>query len=172
MLDEDVIKFECPHCCQSIEAPTSMRGMEVECPGCTKKVKAQSTQLPAPRPASHIPSGFWRVATIFIAAFPLLVGGVYLGNRLSQPSLDGWTYLLDFSAAPNFSGEDRFKEAEAYAEGMSAIGSNGWELVGFVPANDGSHALYRIRSSIAERQGEKLKAEMAKQKPEPMKTKE
>jgi hypothetical protein len=46
---------------------------------------------------------------------------------------------------------------------------NGWELVGFVPANDGSHALYRIRSSIAEKQGKKLKEQTDKHKPEPIK---
>jgi len=33
-----MIKFECRHCSQPIEAPDEMSGMEVDCPGCARKV--------------------------------------------------------------------------------------------------------------------------------------
>jgi heme/copper-type cytochrome/quinol oxidase subunit 2 len=36
-----MIKFECCHCTQPIEAPDEMYGMEVDCPGCHKKVRVR-----------------------------------------------------------------------------------------------------------------------------------
>ena len=38
MPKEDSVKFECPHCAQSIEAPAEMRGVETQCPACGKPV--------------------------------------------------------------------------------------------------------------------------------------
>lgn len=169
-MSENTIKFECPSCGQSIEAPTAMLGMEVECPGCAKKVKVQTSKLPDQKPETRIPLECWRVAMIFIVAFPLLVGGVYLGNRLSQPRKTGWMYIVDVSASPDFKGENQFKEASGYAEGITITVSNGWELVGFIQAADGNHAVYRIQSSIAEKQVKKLEEEMAKHKPQAIKS--
>ena len=38
MQNDDTIKFACSHCGQSIEAPAAMRGKEIDCPGCWRKV--------------------------------------------------------------------------------------------------------------------------------------
>jgi DNA-directed RNA polymerase subunit RPC12/RpoP len=38
-----MIKFECGHCGQPIEAPNEMLNMEVDCPGCLQKVKVRET---------------------------------------------------------------------------------------------------------------------------------
>jgi hypothetical protein len=37
------IKFNCPYCKQSLEAPSDLQGMVLDCPSCSKKIK-----LPAP----------------------------------------------------------------------------------------------------------------------------
>ena len=49
------IKFNCPHCRQSIEAPPDMAGQLIECPSCKQTIEVSRKQ-PSPTPARYIPS--------------------------------------------------------------------------------------------------------------------
>jgi hypothetical protein len=55
MPDEQMIKFKCLHCNQSIEAPCELRGTVVECPGCGKNVKVPLI-LDIPASSLHLPT--------------------------------------------------------------------------------------------------------------------
>jgi predicted RNA-binding Zn-ribbon protein involved in translation (DUF1610 family) len=52
MPDQETIKFACPHCAQSIEAPIEMVGAETQCPTCGKTIIVRSVQIP---PARSVP---------------------------------------------------------------------------------------------------------------------
>jgi len=43
MAEDTLIKFECPHCSQSLEADEQLRGTEIACPKCQNTI-----QMPAP----------------------------------------------------------------------------------------------------------------------------
>lgn len=52
-----MIKFQCCHCDQPIEAPEELLHTEIDCPGCLKKVKVlpmQQPTEPADRPSVQI----------------------------------------------------------------------------------------------------------------------
>ena len=84
---DNSIHFECPYCGQSIEAPAAMRGMEVDCPSCTRKVKVQSTEVKTgasdvrPPPTASPPKGSPMIAIAVVGM--LGIGGcvLYLQNQ-------------------------------------------------------------------------------------------
>jgi hypothetical protein len=143
MPDEDAIKFECPHCAQSIEAPVAMRGMETQCPTCGRTVQIPTPQKAAPQPPRQPtprhesfkrgPATLWNVVLLFA----IVTGGVYCGERLAReqakqnPDIQ-YEYRLDtidpkrtfFSA-----GRDLIE-----AEMNRYKGEGGWELKGIIPA--------------------------------------
>jgi len=51
MPDEEAIKFECPHCAQSIESSSKNAGRTVDCPTCGKpfQVPCAKIQVPVPK---------------------------------------------------------------------------------------------------------------------------
>ena len=73
------IKFNCPHCGQSLEAPEDMRGLSIECPSCNK-----SFISPPPHTIqAHKQGGCRRVFIILSVAINIigiiiLLGGVIL----------------------------------------------------------------------------------------------
>lgn len=52
----DNIKFNCPACSQSLEAPPDMAGEQIECPTCEKEITIPTlrTELSQPRPKKQI----------------------------------------------------------------------------------------------------------------------
>jgi membrane protein YdbS with pleckstrin-like domain len=47
------VKFNCPHCKQSLEAPADMLGQLIDCPSCSQAIEVPRTQ---PRPAAPPPT--------------------------------------------------------------------------------------------------------------------
>ena len=41
------IKFNCPHCKQSLEAPEDLLGQVLDCPSCNKKIQVPKSQMRA-----------------------------------------------------------------------------------------------------------------------------
>lgn len=52
-----IIKFECPHCQQHIEAPEAMRFSKIDCPNCGRKVPVIESAKPPPKeePSKEMP---------------------------------------------------------------------------------------------------------------------
>lgn len=50
------IKFICPHCTQSIEAPEDMRGQILDCPNCRNPIQVHESTSPYPYPPGESPA--------------------------------------------------------------------------------------------------------------------
>ena len=81
---------------------------------------------------------------LLLAVFLIVVGGVYFGNRISRKEPITWEYSFNFYTTPTFE-QSRMDSAdvELYEASMNKDGNNGWEIVGFVPAHDGYHAVFK-----------------------------
>ena len=139
-----------------------MRGAEIECPGCARKLNVEQRHKVVPPPPSKTPPqspknpqpkveldgvkplGFWMVVSLLAAAFLAVFGGVYFGNRMAQKAPATWEYSFDFYTTPTFE-QSRMDSAdvELYDAVLNKDGNKGWEIVGFVPTHDGYHAVYK-----------------------------
>jgi hypothetical protein len=147
-----------------------MRGTEVECPGCARKVIVQPPKRTAPPPQQtapphdipkHGPTTFWNMVLLFA----VITGGVYCGERLfnefhsvSQQSLDvQYDYRIDVVDPEHtfFSAGRDLVEAE-----MNRYrGDDGWDLKAAVPAvRKGETQLVLIYSRLKAPESPELRA--------------
>jgi DNA-directed RNA polymerase subunit RPC12/RpoP len=154
-----MIKFQCTHCSQPIEAPDEMIGMEIECPGCGKTVRVAAVQTGAPSPPPSAkppenqipkitsvpkqPSRIGRHSLVFLAGFLVVVSGVYVGNRMSRRAPTTWEYRIENVSFPTFNQDERPQQQRVYEAFLNWSGNDGWEVVGLVPTHDGYRALYK-----------------------------
>jgi len=106
-----MIKFECCHCAQHIEAPDEFLNALIDCPGCARKVKVQPMKEPetsfAPDAPARVPApnfmgtesekcqrhAFWlEVSAALVGIVGGIVGFKALGAKLAgdDPGIGFW----------------------------------------------------------------------------------
>jgi hypothetical protein len=118
MTEDDSIKFDCQYCGQSIEAPLSMRGMELDCLACTRTIRVPEANSTS---ASLYKGKTGLAIQLSIVAAILLFGSVlYFQSRLLSATnslaqnLDkkkGWDYrVVEVENIAGYMKESAFEE--------------------------------------------------------------
>ena len=92
------IKFICPHCTLSIEAPEEMRGQILNCPNCRKPIQVHestSTYTPGSRPAQEIQPNVKQGALIG-AVVCFVIGLLFMGGSLLTALIYGPLFFAAF----------------------------------------------------------------------------
>lgn len=146
------IKFNCPHCKQSLEAPDDMLGQLIDCPSCRLAIVVQRTQ-PRPSVPPHFNiaqiSGFF--VTILLAGVGLLIFktfgwdwylgllvGLVIGGAISESIIKNYASHRSVSRSASLgarlSHQDRYHAIDASApERDVGLLTMGYILAAVVP---------------------------------------
>lgn len=97
---EDVIKFGCPACEQSLEAPRELAGSQIDCPTCRKQILIPIRQPPGALPAASAPpsSARRRRKLLLVSVVAALLGALLTGAAII------WRHAVADRDAPLASG--------------------------------------------------------------------